>query len=834
MGKKIKAVIENHFDQIWRRCFKRDFVWKGQRFISYAEIEKNYIDKNLELSENDPDYKFQIESPCAVETYLELCPEKRETLKSLYANGVLKTCNTGYVILDSNVVGTEAIIRNYLISDAFFKEYAGETPRIANRSDAFGSSAQLPQILRAFGAEYVTEICYNPHDDDVWVGLDKSALCVKQCGHIGGGGIFTKYPPCSKCHGFGKIEGVLCDVCSGLGIDRDIERQWRDVCLRKGGGAGGVMRVGGEEFMPNPNTPAQIAKIRDEQGVDISLGHWDYLLEFFRKEIDQVNNNDFGGLKVRTSPEFNPNTTGGYTTRIKIKQRLCDTENKLLAGETLEAMRFVGGELPRFYDKIWRNYLLCGFHDSAMGTVVDQGYDEIMDMFSNIEDVVKERYLNIDGANKVCLFNPTSSKFNGIYKSEDGRIALINGLAPYSFTTTGFEIPFERSHKELKEMTFSNATVLTGAEEKMENADGDIVCIENEYFTVEADDKGIRKITHKQYGALAEPINGIRPCEWIIEDDTGSPWAKLAPPLKTMPLKERTSLTCIERSEGYTKLCYKTTLGFGRTNIPADSYIEWSLMLVNGYNRIRLNAEVKWIAADKRLMMAFPLSVENSKDIYGIPGGWLEREPYEPDYSFNGADGDWPAFRYGGVETETKSIAVINCGTPAYKILPAETGKMLYMTVLRSPTNPTYLHEPMAYEMTEYDGMRDEGMHSFDFELAAYGSTFAKSSVVRDAEQFSRPLLCVKEPIADVELPTVKSGAALVTHIKPAEDGDGIIVRVTEHGGEDGEAEIYVPAWAKRVCLTDMPEKKNLELPFDKTVKLTLRAFEIATLRFIK
>ena len=87
MDKKIKAVVENHFDQIWRRCFRRDFVWKGQRFISYAKIEKIYIDKNLELAENDPDYKFQIESPCAVETYVEHYPEKKEILKKLYADG---------------------------------------------------------------------------------------------------------------------------------------------------------------------------------------------------------------------------------------------------------------------------------------------------------------------------------------------------------------------------------------------------------------------------------------------------------------------------------------------------------------------------------------------------------------------------------------------------------------------------------------------------------------------------------------------------------------------------------------------------------------------------
>ena len=279
MDKKIKVVVENHFDQIWRRCFKRDFIWNGQRFISYAEIEKNYIDKNLELCDSVPDYRFQIESPCAVETYLELSPDKEELIKSLYAKGILKTANTGYLIVDSNMIGCEAIIRNYLISDTFFKNFVGETPRIANRSDAFGNSGQLPQILRSFGVEYVMGIDYSPYDDDVWVGIDKSAVCVKRTESLGGGGGWYKYAPCPKCNGFGKLGDTVCDECLGLCVDRSIEDKWNDLTLKPCAKQGGIIRVGGEELMPNEKTHKQIEELRNKQGLDISFGHWDHYLE---------------------------------------------------------------------------------------------------------------------------------------------------------------------------------------------------------------------------------------------------------------------------------------------------------------------------------------------------------------------------------------------------------------------------------------------------------------------------------------------------------------------------------------------------------------------------
>ena len=137
----------------------------------------------------------------------------------------------------------------------FFARFVGATPRIANRSDAFGNSAQMPQILKAFGATYVTEIYYNPYDDDVWVGLDKSAVCVKRLPHPGNGGGWVKYPPCGACKGYGKVAGATCALCDGRGIDLQIGRQkWSPVHLSRRYDHGGVMRVGGEELLPAEET----------------------------------------------------------------------------------------------------------------------------------------------------------------------------------------------------------------------------------------------------------------------------------------------------------------------------------------------------------------------------------------------------------------------------------------------------------------------------------------------------------------------------------------------------------------------------------------------------
>ena len=73
---KILAILENHFDQVWRRCFKRDFENDGNTYISYEKIEKMYIDRCIEIAQKHPEFKFQIETAVVVDTYIKNNPEK--------------------------------------------------------------------------------------------------------------------------------------------------------------------------------------------------------------------------------------------------------------------------------------------------------------------------------------------------------------------------------------------------------------------------------------------------------------------------------------------------------------------------------------------------------------------------------------------------------------------------------------------------------------------------------------------------------------------------------------------------------------------------------------
>ena len=149
------------------------------------------------------------------------------------------------------------------------------------------------------------------------------------------------------------------------------------------------------------------------------------------------------------------------------------------------------------------------------------------------------------------------------------------------------------------------------------------------------------------------------------------------------------------------------------------------------------------------------------------------------------------------------------------------------MTVLRAPTIPTCLHEPISYTMKDYDGIRDDGHHSFEFALCGYGTDFAGSTVCRDAETFSRLPVEMSEKM-DVEMPVVLSGNAMISHIKCAEDGSGIILRVTECAGKPTVAAISMPNWVKEVHKTNMAETTSA--PADLGA-LQLKPYEIMTIK---
>ncbi len=216
----------------------------------------------------------------------------------------------------------------------------------------------------------------------------------------------------------------------------------------------------------------------------------------------------------------------------------------------------------------------------------------------------------------------------------------------------------------------------------------------------------------------------------------------------------------------------------------------------------------------------------------------LQREPYAPTFRWAGANGDWPAIHWAGVEQPGLSVALLNQGTPSYCIEPGPAqSEVILLSLLRSPTVPTYLHEPEYYSMTDFEGMRDAGRHDFAFAVTAYNTPFAQSSVVLDGEAYHTNPVVTPGIAVLPAMPQLVSGPARISAVKWAEDGaegpsKAIILRLVEFRGQGGEVQLQIPPAFRATARVNLLERQDQDLPITGgVVHLSLRPWEITTLK---
>ena len=82
---------------------------------------------------------------------------------------------------------------------------------------------------------------------------------------------------------------------------------------------------------------------------------------------------------------------------------------------------------------------------------------------------------------------------------------------------------------------------------------------------------------------------------------------------------------------------------------------------------------------------------------------------------------------------------------------------------------------------------------------------------------------------------STENPAILIETVKPAEEGDGVIVRLYESFGSTARAKIKIPDGFNKVTLTNLIERdlKVLDL-IEGRIEIVAHPFEIITLRFEK
>ncbi|OEV28902.1 alpha-mannosidase, partial [Streptomyces nanshensis] len=262
-----------------------------------------------------------------------------------------------------------------------------------------------------------------------------------------------------------------------------------------------------------------------------------------------------------------------------------------------------------------------------------------------------------------------------------------------------------------------------------------------------------------------------------------------------------------------------------------DSTVVQRLTLRAGSKVLDIDTEVDWHESEMFLKAAFPLDVKADRSAGETQFGHVFR-PTHTNTSWETAKFEICAHRWLQVEEPGWGAALVNDSTYGHDVTRAvrEDGGQtttVRLSLLRAPRYP--------------DPETDQGTHRLRFALAPGASV---GDAVREGHWINLPERTVRGAGGTVEpLIGVDNDQVVVEAVKLADDRSGdVVVRLYESHGGRARAVLRTGTPVTSVTETDLLERPLEEtaatsahvLSPDGSVEVTMRPFQILTLRFAK
>lgn len=182
---KVHVIPHTHWDREWYFTTSRSKVYLVK-----------HVKEVLDVLENSTDFHYYLldAQGSLLDDYIRWCPEDEERIRRLVTAKRLMT-GPWYTQTDQLVISGESMVRNLYYGMETARKY-GHAMKVGYVPDAFGQSAQMPQIYREFGIEHFlfwrgVADNTNPKTEFTWEGSDGSQVFAVQMpfGYYYGGNI---------------------------------------------------------------------------------------------------------------------------------------------------------------------------------------------------------------------------------------------------------------------------------------------------------------------------------------------------------------------------------------------------------------------------------------------------------------------------------------------------------------------------------------------------------------------------------------------------------------------------------------------------------------------
>jgi len=212
----------------------------------------------------------------------------------------------------------------------------------------------------------------------------------------------------------------------------------------------------------------------------------------------------------------------------------------------------------------------------------------------------------------------------------------------------------------------------------------------------------------------------------------------------------------------------------------------------------------------------FPLAAKSPRATYETMFGAVER-PTHANTDADLAQYEVPGHRWADLSEPSFGVSLLSDARYGFSTF----GNMMSLSLMRGTTAP----DPQA----------DIGVHRLRYALFPHAGDWRDAGTVRVAACFNRPLLWSAGAVATIlSRPLVAADASnvVIDTIKPAEDGDGWVVRLYESIGSATKTRLAFGVPVRSITFSNTLEDKLSPVAVDgDACTLDLRPFQIATLR---
>ncbi len=874
--KKLYIVARNHMDPSWLRCFEEHFTNDavGGVVRPYSDVEEMQILEYMDFAEKYG-VKYHIEQSLVVKKLLERNPDQYERFKKLVKDGYLELAGGGETVIDMNMTQGESWARNHLYSRKYYKQNFDHAPRYAITPDIFGLPSQLPQFFRSI--DYDALIIFDRvmlKNKPFWQGLDGTKIVLDSCWlNCPEPGLrtadCTKIQPCPVCRGEG------CEACEGTGIDfsynmtridKDLskcresyygnmtaEEMLQQLSEKESPTGEYFCMIVTEEPRVGENLYGPLNAAAEKMGFEVEyLTFEENHDRWCAGQVEALRKETYTEDQIDTRVEGNPVFSGCYSSRIEIKKANRELEDLLLEAERLAVLaRMNGGwnenAIPRRdypqkkLEELWSKMAFIQFHDCVPGSLCDGGYYEVLRYIREVRRGAEKIYSD---AALECLRSVGC-------KVPDGYNALIHFNTNTENATTvklNFHVPanvqdieiFDKNLNKIEKFNYESVVELVGNAvtvnvltsipamgwkvflwkpvEKQEalTAEKDL-CIENEFYSIKAENGRIYEIFDKKNNRIAATDCGLN-----IGVETGSPWGRSVPETRHEKLIAD-SVSC-EKSSNYSKLVFKGVLSDESRKIRNFSWT-YTVSLAKGDSFIRCNTDFDWDGTNSRIFASVTPAFEHTGKLFGdVPFGTMERgEPQLFKAEQCDLPDEWPTLGFAGVSDGEYNISYFKGGFPGSRIHEKDLQIILFRAF--------EVHEP------KYQETSDIGKHTSEFALSTWNGSFAEGYAPVKAAMFNRkghthtipesaPDTSVGEGCFLPELTNLPKELCL-SALKWAEDGSVPVVRFWESIGST--VTLKMPENVKLLRCNTL----EAEYETEPVSEYKFRPFEIATFKLL-